>query len=149
MTAPTTHATPKKALDQRAPSRHDNALAGDRRAEAGELRLVKRRDAAHHTPDAGQCAINIEIVLSDALDREALIEARADFGAVEFHHSRHRRRGRLDIIDQKAGYAIVNDFRRRAGAESNDRRSAGHSLDHDEAERLGPIDRENERRSLA
>src|SRR5277367_5876812 len=30
MTAPTTHATPKKALDQRAPSRHDHAPRFDR-----------------------------------------------------------------------------------------------------------------------
>src|SRR5277367_548875 len=36
MTAPTTHATPKLALDQRAPSRHDNASSRDSRSLQAE-----------------------------------------------------------------------------------------------------------------
>jgi hypothetical protein len=83
----------------------------------------------------------------DPFDREALIEARANFGAIEFRYSRYS--GRRDIMDQKAGYAIVDDFRRRAGAERDDWSTAGHGLDHDESERLGPVDGENERRTLA
>ena len=65
----------------------------------------------HRTPDTGQCAINVEEVLPDPFDREALIEARPNFGAIEFRYSRYSRRGPRDIVDQKAGYAIVDDFR--------------------------------------
>src|SRR5271155_670338 len=41
MTAPTTHATPKKALDQRAPSRHDIAVATPRYAISRPTRSRK------------------------------------------------------------------------------------------------------------
>jgi hypothetical protein len=75
--------------------------------------------------DAGQGLINLQIVLCDTLDREALFEARANFGAVKLRQPGHGRRSRLDTVDQKAGHAVVDDFRRRAGAESDDRPSAG------------------------
>ena len=78
--------------------------------------MVKRGDVAHLTSHAGQCPINLKIVLGDACNREALIEARADFGAIEVWQSRYCRRGRPDTIDKISRHAVVDDFRRRAGA---------------------------------
>src|SRR5688572_10505128 len=45
----------------------------------------------------------------------------------------------------KAGDAVVDDLRHRAGLEGNDGRAAGHGLDHDETERFWPIDGEQQR----
>ena len=48
------------------------------------------------------------------------------------------------ILDDEAGEAVVDDLRDRAAVVGNHRCTAGHGLDHDEAERLGPVDRKQQ-----
>jgi hypothetical protein len=45
--------------------------------------------------------------------------------------------------------AILNQFRRRAAIERNNRRAASHGFDHDEPERLRPVDRDDQRHCAA
>ena len=66
------------------------------------------RNTPGHTPDTGQCTIDVDIILCDAFDREALVKARPDFGAAELRQARYRRRGSLDVINQNASNAVID-----------------------------------------
>ena len=71
----------------------------------------------------------------------------------------HRARGRSastsrvaatassSLVDDAPGHAFVDHLGHRAAAPRDHRRAAGHRLDHHEAERLGPVDREQQRRA--
>ena len=48
-----------------------------------------------------------------------------------------------------AGDAGIDDFRHRAAPEGKHRRAACHGLDHDQPERLRPVDRKEQRPRLA
>ena len=48
----------------------------------------------------------------------------------------------LHAVDDEAGEPVLQHLRHRAAAEGDDRRAAGHGLDHGYAEGLGPVDRE-------
>src|SRR5258707_11110775 len=49
-------------------------------------------------------------------------------------------------IHDKAGDAVVDDFRYRAGPERDNRRAARHGFNHHQAERLRPVDRKQQSR---
>ncbi len=51
----------------------------------------------------------------------------------------------VNIVHNGAGDAVLHNFGHRSAAEGENRRAAGHRLDHDEAERFWPIDREQQR----
>ena len=51
--------------------------------------------------------------------------------------------------DYPSSNVILHDFRNRAFAEGQHRRAARHRLDHDETERLRPVDREQQGERLA
>src|SRR3977135_949628 len=57
--------------------------------------------------------------------------------------------GRGAIIPYKAGEAILDDLRHRAASERNHRRAGGQRFDQHQPERFGPIDRKQQRRSIA
>src|SRR5690606_29969276 len=57
--------------------------------------------------------------------------------------------GLLDAVHHVAGYAVLDDLGNRAVPEGKHRRAAGHGLDHNEPERLGPVDREQQRARIA
>src|SRR5258707_3342442 len=90
-----------------------------------------------------------EIVLRHAGGREALLEALAHQAAVETRHAPERRHRRVDRVDDEAGAAVFDQFGHRAVRPGDHRRAAGHRLDHGEAERLGPVDRKEQRRGIA
>ena len=52
-------------------------------------------------------------------------------------------------VHHEAGDALVNDFHDRAAAKRHDRSAAGQRLDHDQPERLGPVNRKEQRRGAA
>ena len=90
-------------------------------------RLVQPRFARNtpgHTPDTGQCTIDVDIILCDAFDREALVKARPDFGAAELRQARYRRRGSLDVISQNASNAVIDLPRAMSAGVDGDRRSS-------------------------
>ena len=49
-------------------------------------------------------------------------------------------------INDKAGHAVIDHFRYRAGPERDNRRAARHRFDHHQTERLGPVDRKQQSR---
>ena len=55
----------------------------------------------------------------------------------------------VDVLDQEAGPGVVDDFGRRSATEGDHRCAAGHRFDHHHAERLGPVDRKQQRRRFA
>ena len=72
-----------------------------------------------------------------------LLETPTNRSSVERNHLRQREHGFVHRGDDTSGH-ILDDFRNRAVAEGEHRRSARHRFDHDQAERLGPVDREQE-----
>ena len=55
----------------------------------------------------------------------------------------------VDVFDQKTCHSLVDDFRHGAPSEGDHRRPASHGLDHDQAERLRPVDRKKKRGRVA
>ena len=49
------------------------------------------------------------------------------------------------VVHDEAGHAVVDHLGHRAAVERDHRRAAGHRLDHHQAERLRPVDREQQR----
>src|SRR5437764_2462405 len=85
-----------------------------------------------------------EILAPHPLGREALLEAGPYTASIELAEpSDGVDRLRLPL-DDEPGDALVDHLRHRAGSKRDDRRTAGHRLDHDQAERLGPIDGEQQ-----
>jgi len=72
--------------------------------------------------------------------REALFEPRAHLFPVQSRRLVHRIGGLFHGLDDEAGYAIVDHFRHRTRAVGDDRRSARHRFNHDQAERFWPVD---------
>ena len=53
------------------------------------------------------------------------------------------------VLHDKAGKPVIDDLRDRAAVVGDDRRSACHRLDHDQAKRFRPIDRHQQRGGAA
>ena len=81
--------------------------------------------------------------------REARLELASDPLAAHDASTVHRAHRLIHRFDDDAGDAVVHHFRNRAGAPGDDRRARRHRLDHDEAERLRPVDGEEERERIA
>ena len=78
-----------------------------------------------------------------------MLEPSPNGAAIERNHSREHPHRLIHRVDDGARDALVDDFRNGTMAESKDGRAARHGLDHHQAERLRPIDREQERLRLA
>src|SRR5947207_572052 len=90
-----------------------------------------------------------QILLRHPRRSEPFLEMPAHLASIEFRKSScDRFNGFRFPRHDKAGYAVVDDLRHGAGLEGNDRRAAGHSLDHDEAERFEPINGKQQRRGV-
>jgi hypothetical protein len=70
-------------------------------------------------------------------------------GAFDRVHASQRLHGPLDRIDDPAGDTGLEQLGHRAPGPCQHRRAARERLDHDHAERLGPVDREEQRTSAA
>src|SRR5215472_10573007 len=80
---------------------------------------------------------------------EPPLEGGADAAPVERGNALDRIHRFGFAIDNEAGHAVLDDFGNGSAAPSNDRGAAGHRLDHHQAERLGPIDRDQHRHGIA
>ena len=98
---------------------------------------------------AGEPPVDGEIVVCHALDRESALERRPDLGTVEYGQPAYGRRRLRLVVDNKARDALIDNLGYRARPEGYDRRAAGHRFDHHQPERLGPVDREEQRQRVA
>ena len=96
-----------------------------------------------------QRTIDADIVLRHPCGGKALLETLPHLFPVERDDARQRRDRLFHGLDDGAGDAFVDDLRHRTAAERQDRRAAGHGLDHGEAERLRPVDRKQQRLRVA
>src|SRR5690348_15455998 len=122
------------------------SYAGSRKpARPPGLRLpaVGQRTLIGRTLD--ELVVDGDVVLHHARDREAAQEGAADGGAVEAVEAAERINRAGDVLDDIAADTLIDDFRHRAAAVSHNRRAARHRLDHRQAERLRPVDREDQR----
>src|SRR6185503_3305491 len=88
-----------------------------------------------------QTLIDLNVVSSHARGREPLIEASSHASPVERQQRTKFPNALFFAIYNEAGYTFINDFCNRAVAESKNWGTACHRLDHDQTERLGPVDR--------
>jgi hypothetical protein len=89
------------------------------------------------------------IVRGHARGRKSLLEPPPDSVTIERKHPRQHPQRLIHCVNNGARDALVDDFRNRTPAECKDTCAARHRLDHHQAERLRPIDREQKRQRLA
>src|SRR5258708_39621280 len=89
---------------------------------------------------AGERAVDLNVFPSHASDSEAACESFSNSGAVEFSNAPNSRDGLGHVLDEVAGHSVIDNFRRGTEPESNHGSAAGHGFDHDQSERLWPID---------
>src|SRR5215470_7363516 len=92
-----------------------------------------------------QAAIGREVFERHAARRETMLEVIADFLSRQARKPVESSNRAFVILDDKARQALIDDFPNRTAIECDDRCSAGHRLYHDEAERLRPVDRIEQR----
>ena len=89
-----------------------------------------------------------QVILGHPSGGEALLEARADHAPVKRSQPFHRSDGAGHVIHEEAGPAVFDHLGHRAAPIRDHRRAAGHRFDHHQPERLGPVDRKQERAGL-
>jgi len=107
----------------------------------------QRRGRSRLTP-AEATAINCQIIARHPFVRETAFEFLAYNAAVKRLCERDRGDGRLDIVNDKAGNAFLDNFWHGTAPERDDRRSGRHRFDLNQAEGFRPIDREQQGRGL-
>ncbi|CAM2163741.1 hypothetical protein BO443_120084 [Burkholderia orbicola] len=125
------------------------------RADFGaDLRPISARISASGARDPAQCRlpgcrakrfVSLDVTLRHCLRAETRVETLADRGARQAVDPVQRADRALHVLDDEAGHAVLDHFRHGAAVERDDRRAAGHRLDHHQAERLRPVDREQQR----
>ena len=96
-----------------------------------------------------QRTVERNIILGHENGRKSLFEPSPNGVAIEFYHPREHPHCLIRGINDGARDALVDDFRNGTLAESKDGCAARHCLDHHQAERLRPIDREQKCMRLA
>src|ERR1051325_682436 len=90
-----------------------------------------------------------EIVLGHALGGESPLKGPPDFSARECVYLCHRLNRAIHVIDNETRNTVLDNLRDGPPAKSNDRRPAGHRLDHDQTKRLRPVYREQQTDGVA
>ena len=90
-----------------------------------------------------------QIILAHAPGAEAFFETAPAASSLNRSNSFHGFRGFFSIMDQEPCDAVINDLRNRTTGVSDNRGAACHCLDHDQAKRLWPINREKKSRSIS
>src|SRR5664280_298528 len=91
-----------------------------------------------------ELAINIHIFPSHPLGGEAAVEFSAYLSSIQAFCPSDCRHCFLDCVDNKSGDTLRHDLGNRAAPECNHRRATRHGFDHDQPERLRPVDRKQQ-----
>src|SRR3981081_948196 len=94
---------------------------------------------------ARQAAVDPQIVARHRRGRKAAFKFKANLVAIEYGYLLHRLDRLVLGIDDPPGDAVAENLRYRPAIPGNHRRAAGHGLDHDQPEGLGPVDRKEQR----
>src|SRR5713101_1598769 len=86
----------------------------------------------------------MKVFFGHPLRRKAPLEMRTYLPPVEFSEPPDGLDGFSFPIHDKAGYTVIDHFRYRARPERNNRRATRHGFDHDQTERLRPVDRKQQ-----
>src|SRR5438874_1148704 len=89
------------------------------------------------------------ILLSHAFRGEPPLKLSTDLAPVKLAETPDRLNRFVFSSYNKSRGVVIDDFRNGAGPEGNDRRTACHCFDHHQAERLGPVDWKQQRRSTS
>ena len=100
--------------------------------------LFERRLRRYGT---SELLVNFEIVAGHAFIGEVASSKWPACMAVDFRLTAYRRNRFIDIVHQKTADAIDNHLGNRPMRKSDHGRPASHRLDHDQPERLLPVDR--------
>src|SRR5262245_10392476 len=85
-----------------------------------------------------------DILLSHSFCRKALLKGGSDAAPVELMDALDGSDGLLLVIDDETAQAVVDYFGNRSTAKRDHTCPTGHRLDHNQAERFGPIDRKQQ-----
>src|SRR5215475_14027510 len=96
-----------------------------------------------------QAPIGGEILERHAARGETLLKTPADFLAGQLRNPIKSSDRAFFILDDEAGQSVIDDFSNRPAIERDDRSAACHRFYHDEAERLRPVDRIEQREGTA
>ncbi len=100
-------------------------------------------------PGRQEVSVGFEVSLGHPPGGEAFFEGPAAVGSCDGIDGSHGGDRLFHVVDNKTVHSIHDDFRDRSPAEGDDRRAAGHGLDHDQPERFRPVYGEEEGSGLA
>src|SRR5690349_4470111 len=89
-------------------------------------------------------AVDIEIGTRHADGVVALLEHGSAIVAAELTEAPHCAHRLVQAVHDEPGDSVLDDLAHRAVAPGHDGGATGHGLNHHEAERLGPVDREKQ-----
>src|SRR5258705_4590468 len=112
-------------------------------------RRVRSEQPATRRLALRQAPVDREIVLGHASGGEALLEPLAYLFGRQSRQAVDRAECRLLVLDDKSCHSLIDHVGHGATIEGNDRRTAGHRLDHHETEWLGPVDRHEQSQGAA
>ena len=93
--------------------------------------------------------VDRHVLVDHALDAEARDGALADAPAIEREHARQAGRHLVEVVEDDAGDAVVDDLADGAAIERGDRRAAGHRFGEHQPERLARLNRVEQRARAA
>src|ERR1700722_20918768 len=85
-----------------------------------------------------QIAVDSDVVARHAAGGEAVLEATSYLATVHRDRLYEGNPRLMDVVDDQAGDAVLDDFGNRAGAIGEDGGAGGHRLNHHQPELLGP-----------
>src|SRR5205807_7706545 len=89
-------------------------------------------------------AVDRQVVVGHASNAEAPLESPPAFNSTQASDLLNGPPRLLGIVNDQPSHAVLDNLWNRPVAVSDDRRATGHRLDHDQSERLRPINREQE-----
>src|SRR5512134_710524 len=100
------------------------------------------RSGGRSGADLGYATVRRDVLARHALRREVPLEPLPATPSVDVRKAMHGRDGSRQVVDDEPRHALGHDLRYRTAAVSDHGRAARQRLDHHEAERLRPVDRE-------
>src|SRR5262249_51897548 len=106
--------------------------------------LLTRRSQISHRSSPQEMIVNLQVIARHPRHTESLLEDAPAFLAAQISDPLDGTHGLVHIIDDEPGDAVVNHLLNGPAAAGNDRSPAGQGFNHDQPERLRPVDRKEQ-----